>query len=361
MLGSPEPWERTQHRRCGFGATPRPPSRRQGVWPFRCGVTHVGAAREGVPTSPNTLPGVLDDALLADWCLRYLGAPVEQVIFRSGFLSDVVDVELSNGLGAVVKTRPFQPRIAACLQVQASLARVGFPCPEPLTGATRVNDMTVTAEREVRGGSPLPPEAGAGAFAALLARLIASAPAAAAVPSLLPSPPWTAWDHPGRRLWPDLDEHGQDLNLVVGPEWVDDAARRVRERLTSTPARVLIGHGDWASQNIRWTDDDPLVVHDWDSVIAQPEAAIVGLAAAMWPSEEGSDITASVAQTADFIAGYQLHAGREWSRNEIRDAWAAGLWDRLIYVKQDTAEGGGGQADRLATDIEERLDHAALA
>src|SRR5215475_758007 len=28
---------------------------------------------------------------------------------------------------------------------------------------------------------------------------------------------------------------------------------------------------------------DPLVAHDWDSVIAQPETAIVGLAAAMWP------------------------------------------------------------------------------
>jgi hypothetical protein len=303
---------------------------------------------------------VLDDALLADWCLRYLGAPFERVLFRSGFLSDVVGVELSSGLRAVVKARPFQPRIAACLQVQAALARAGFPCPEPLTVATRVHGMTVTAETEVPGGSPLPTEAGAASFAALLARLIASAPAAAAVQSLTPSPPWTAWDHPGRRLWPDLDEHGQDLNLVDGPQWVDDAARRVRDRLTSTRARACIGHGDWASQNIRWTGSDPLVVHDWDSVIAQPEAAIVGLAAAMWPSEVGSDVTASVAQTADFIACYQLQAGREWGRSEIRDAWAAGLWDRLIYVKQDTAEGGSEQLDRLATEIDERLDRAAL-
>jgi hypothetical protein len=36
---------------------------------------------------------VLDDALLADWCLRYLGAPFERVLFRSGYLSDVVGVE----------------------------------------------------------------------------------------------------------------------------------------------------------------------------------------------------------------------------------------------------------------------------
>ncbi len=32
----------------------------------------------------NMLPGVLDDALLADWCLRYLGVPLNRVFFRSG-------------------------------------------------------------------------------------------------------------------------------------------------------------------------------------------------------------------------------------------------------------------------------------
>ncbi|WP_191907900.1 phosphotransferase [Nocardioides cynanchi] len=303
---------------------------------------------------------MLDDALLADWCLRHLGAPPEQVLFRSGFLSEVVGVELTTGLRAVVKARPFQSRIAGCVQVQAALARGGFPCPEPLTVATRVGALTVTAEREVPGGDPLTTAAGAAPFAALLARLIASAPAAADVPSLKPSPPWTAWDHPGRRLWLDLDEHGQDLNLVDGPAWVDDAARRVRVRLTSAAVPLCVGHGDWASQNLRWSGHEPHAVHDWDSVIAQPEAAVVGLAAAMWPTEAGSDVTASVAQTADFIESYQRATGREWTRSDVQDAWAAGLWNRLVYVKQDTAEGGGDHAERLATEIEERLDRAAL-
>ena len=202
-----------------------------------------------------------------------------------------------------------------------------------------------------------PAVAGPAPFAALLARLIGSAPAPAAVPSLVPSPPWTGWDHPGRGLWPGLDEHGQDLNLVGGPGWVDDAARRVRERLTPAPGRLCIGHGDWETPNIRWTGRDPFVVHDWDSVIAQPEPAIVGLAAAMWPRAEE---TASVAQTAGFITSYQLHSGRQWDRWEIRDAWAAGLWARLIYAKQEAAEGGSQQLDRLATEIAQRLDHAAL-
>lgn len=266
---------------------------------------------------------------------------------------------MSSGLHAVVKARPFQARIAGCLRVQAELARVGFPCPQPLTAATRVHGLTITAETAVPGGRLLPREEGAAPFAELLARLIKSAPTPASVPNLTPSSPWTGWDHPGQRLWPDLDDHGHDLNIVTGPEWIDDAARRVRERLTSAPGRVCIGHGDWESQNIRWTNTDALVVHDWDSVIAQPETAIVGLAAALW-SADGRGQAASVAQTADFITGYQRFAGREWDTSELRDAWAAGLWVRLFDAKQDAAQGGGPHLDRLASDIDERLDQAGL-
>jgi hypothetical protein len=304
---------------------------------------------------------VLDDALLADWCLHHLGAPFESVLFRSGFLSQVVGVELASGLRAVVKARPSQPRIAGCVQVQRALAGAGFPCPAPLTEATHVRGMTVTAETAVTGGTPLPTEAGAAPFAALLARLVAAAPAPGAVPELAPSPPWAGWDHPGQRLWPDLDEHGQDLNLVAAPGWVDAAARRVRDRLTSTLGPVRVGHGDWESQNIRWTGADPHVVHDWDSVIAQPEAAIVGLAAALWPREDGSDFVASVAQTDDFITSYQRVADREWTASDVQDAWAASLWVGLIFAKQDAAEDGHEHLDRLAGEIGERLDRAARA
>jgi hypothetical protein len=303
---------------------------------------------------------VLNDAFLTDWCPRHLGAPFERVLFRSGFLSEVVGVELSSGVRAVVKARPFEPRIAGCVQVQASLADAGFPCPRPLTRATRVNATAVSAETEVTGGSARPIEPGAAPFAALLARLIASAPAPPDVPDLAPSPPWAGWDHRGRRLWPDLDEHGQDLNLVRGPAWVEDAARRVRERLTSTPGRLCIGHSDWESPNIRWTGDDPLVVHDWDSVVAQPEPAVVGLAAAMWSRGDGSDPIASVAQTADFIGSYRRWADREWEASEVRDAWAAGLWLGLVFAKQDLAEGSSEQLDRLAGEIDERLERAEL-
>jgi hypothetical protein len=69
---------------------------------------------------------------------------------------------------------------------------------------------------------------------------------------------------------------------------------------------------------------------------------------------------ASVAQTADFITSYQRFADREWKASEVRDAWAAGLWLGLIFAEQEAAEGGSRQLDRLAGEIDERLDRAAL-
>ena len=301
-----------------------------------------------------------DEAFLAEWCDRYLGARPARVLFRSGHLSKVTGAELEDGRRVVIKARPASLRIADCTAVQKHLARAGFPCPGPLTAPVEAGGLTVTAEVMVPAGSQLPAEGGAAPFAALLARLVSSAPGPAAVPSLAPSPPWTGWDHPGPRLWPDRDDRGRDLNSTPGPAWVDDAARRVRERLSVSAAPARVGHGDWESQNIRWSGAQPLAVHDWDSVIAQPETAIVGLAAAVWPAAGAPDEAANVAQSAEFIACYQQAAGRQWTAQEVQDAWAAGLWVRLFNAKKDAVDGGGPQLERLADEIGDRLTLAAL-
>jgi hypothetical protein len=304
---------------------------------------------------------VLEDVFLADWCGRYLGARPARVLFRSGHLSEVIAAELADGRRVVVKARPSDPRIAACTAVQGHLARAGFPCPEPLTVPVQDGGLTVTAEVLVPGGGQLPADGGAAPFAALLARLVSSAPSPSAVPSLAPSPPWTGWDHPGSRLWPDWDDYGRDLNSTPGPAWVNDAARGVRERLRASAGPARIGHGDWESQNIRWTDGQPLAVHDWDSVIAQPETAIVGLAAAVWPAGGTPGGDATVRQSEEFIASYQRAAGRHWTEPEVQDAWAAGLWVRLFNAKKDAADGGGPQLRRLAGEVSERLARAGLS
>jgi Phosphotransferase enzyme family len=308
---------------------------------------------------------VLDDACLAGLCVRLLGERPAAVLFRAGYLSEVAGVQLADGTAVVIKIRPAASRIVGCTAVQAHLARAGFPCPVPLAGPMAAgDDLMVTAEALIPGGSQLPAARGAAPYAGLLAWCVRSAPEPASVPSLAPAPPWTAWDHSGARLWPDTDDHGRNLNEVPGPAWVDDAAQRVRQRVNRYAAPRRIGHGDWESQNIRWSGEQPLAVHDWDSAIAQPEAAIVGLAAAVWPAggpvSGGASHAATVAQSADFIASYQSAAGTGWSEEDVQAAWAAGLWVRLFNAKKDAAFGDFPELGRLAGEIDERLSLAAL-
>ncbi|MCO6717023.1 hypothetical protein, partial [Streptomyces sp. CHB19.2] len=79
--------------------------------------------------------------------------------------------------------RPFEHRLAGCLEVQRRMHRAGFPCPEPLAGPVLVDvqgplkGLAVTVEARVSGGTVLPPRPDAPElFAAALARLTAAAP-----------------------------------------------------------------------------------------------------------------------------------------------------------------------------------------
>ncbi|HUZ51243.1 MAG TPA: phosphotransferase [Streptosporangiaceae bacterium] len=303
---------------------------------------------------------MLSDALLSAWCKSALGAPPGRVLFRRQHLSQVVAVELTDGRRVVVKSRPPEERIAGCVAVQAELARTGFPCPAPIAGPAEVGGLAVTAETLIPGGDHFAPGGGAMPFAALLAQLIETAPAVASVPSLTPSPPWTGWDHPGTRLWPGRDDRGRDLNEVAGPAWIGRVAHLVRQQMLTCDATPRVGHGDWESQNIRWQDGRPLAVHDWDSVIAQPEVANVGLAAAVWPAAGGPGQAATVNQTADFLAAYQAATGTTWTNRQLQLAWTAGLWVRLFNAKKNAAGGGGPQLERLASEISERLSRSGL-
>ncbi|WP_346119091.1 hypothetical protein [Micromonospora coerulea] len=109
--------------------------------------------------------------------------------------------------------------------------------------------------------------------------------------------------------------------------------------------------GDWEAQNLRWNSDEPLVVHDWDSVTAAPEAVVVGLAGSVWPSGLVPR-AATVSESAAFLDAYQRAAGRAWSAGEIEASWAAGLWVYAFNAKKASLDG----ASWLAPDeAEQRL------
>ncbi|HVW42627.1 MAG TPA: phosphotransferase [Amycolatopsis sp.] len=275
----------------------------------------------------------VDPARLAQWCMEHLGSPPAEEIFRSGHLSAVIGLRLADDREVVVKVRPAAPRIATCVDIQRRMFQAGYPCPQPLTGAAPLGEDVATAEAHVPGGAMLPSaDHAAQAFAEAYAQLIRLAPRPAEVSTLEPAPSWAAWNHAEDGLWPRPENSDVNLNEVAGPEWIDDAGRRARDRLRAGGSDAVIGHCDWLAGNLRWSGDMLLVVHDWDSMTVDSEAVLVGFAAALY-STGSVDALATVEDTAHFLDAYCDARGRTFSADERERSWAAGVWTRAYDAK----------------------------
>jgi hypothetical protein len=284
---------------------------------------------------PFELPAV-DAASLATWCELQLGSPAESELFRTGHLTLVIGTRLADGREVVVRVRPAAPRIAACTEVQRRLFESGYPCPQPLAGPAPLGEHEASAESHITGGA-LRPDSGRAAqpFAAALARLVRLAPRPGRVPSLAPAPPWAAWNHDQGGLWPWPEDVDVDLNQVDGLDWIDAAGRAARQKLREGQDQAVIGHADWITDNLRWDGSRLLVAYDWDSLIADSEAVIAGLAAAIYLYP----VPPTVAETGDFLDAYATARGRPFSPGELQRCWAAGVWTRAYDSKQEHAAG----------------------
>ncbi len=309
---------------------------------------------------------VVDPGRLARWCMDHLGSPPADEIFRSGYLSAVIGLRLADDREVVVKVRPDSPRIAACVEVQRRMFLAGYPCPQPLTGATTFGcDVATfgcefaTAEAYVPGGDMLPSAGHAArAFAEAFARLIELAPRPTEVSRLDPAPPWAAWNHSENGLWPCTEDPEVNLNDVAGPDWIDDAGRRARDRLRASEFEAVIGHCDWLAGNLRWTGDALLVVHDWDSITVDSEAVLVGFAAALYSTVSAEDL-ATVEDTEQFLVAYCDARGRQFSADELELSWAAGVWTRSYDAKYQHAV-GQPITSLSENEADQRLRHAGI-
>lgn len=286
--------------------------------------------------------------MIAAWCRKHLSAAPTQTIFETGYLSQVIGLRLEDGRKIVVKIRHWQDRLIACGHVQQGLFALGFPAPELLFGPEPVDDLAISAEAMVEGGEQLANRPDAAAlFASGLHRFITIAASLRLAGSLEPSPPWVGWDHFGPQLWPAPDDREGDLNTHDRGDWLDGIARAARERLATFDDDAVIGHGDWYSQNLQWVEAELHAVHDWDSVVFQPEAAIAGQAAAVWPGTGGPGEVASIEETERFLDGYAQARARRWTDDELEVAWAAGLWNRTFDAKKASLV--GDDADLILT------------
>jgi hypothetical protein len=259
----------------------------------------------------------------------------------------------------VVKVRHSSPTIGGCVEVQRHLWESGFPCPMPIAGPTDFDGRTATAEEYVSGGLLLERDAESPSrFAELLWQLVDRCAHVAVGDRLDPPPPWVAWDHTEAGVWPLGDDGERDLNVHPEPRWLDEIGERTRAILNAFVAPAVIGHVDWESQNIRWKDGRPLVVHDWDSAAARPEATVAGAASAVFTRTDVQS-SSSVDESERFLDAYQGARGRAFTPDELRAAWAAGVWVRAFDTKDDSVM-RSGDPEEFADEAWERLRRATL-
>ncbi|GAA1217510.1 hypothetical protein LY12_002010 [Prauserella alba] len=297
---------------------------------------------------------------LIDWCREHLHSTPTRVLFHEQRESAVFGLRLPEQADVVVKARRGDGRLGACVEAQRALAERWSPCPRPRTPVLPVGPLAVHAEELRAGGGMLPgsspdvAERYASVFAELMAEL---AEVRVSVPR--PNPRWVRWDHRDEGLWPSvasLDGRNQD---DVPPE-VDEIARRVRRRLSAERLPSVLGHADFEAQNLRWTETGISVVHDWDSLAHQPEAALVGAASGGFAGA-GPATLAPVDSSAAFLERYQRVLGRRFTVTEQEIAWAASVWQAAHHARWEALHGAlpvCGEELRCQADERLRLANA---
>jgi hypothetical protein len=122
------------------------------------------------------------------------------------------------------------------------------------------------------------------------------------------------------------------------PAYVVDTAERVRRRMLAADLPCVLGHADFEAQNLRWRGDHVWVVHDWDSLAWQPEAALVGAASGLF-ANAGQPTLAPVDSSEAFLATYQDRRGRRFTAEEQEVAWAASLWTSAHNARWEVLHG----------------------
>jgi hypothetical protein len=309
------------------------------------------------------------DARLVLWCERHLGSAPRERFFGADHLSQVHGLRLADGREVVLKVRGAAERLTACHLVHRAVWEAGIPCPEPLVGPEPLAEdepgWAVTAEAwaaatELRVTDDVPE-----IYARLLAAIVAAAPAVDAVPTLEPQVPWLWFDHDDpARTWPPPASDRWDPHRIEAelPPFVPETARRARARLLAAAALpAVVGHGDLSGINARWWERDGSwepVIHDWDSVVALPDAVLAGSTAVDCVS---SDITrmATIEQSERFLAAYAAARGWEPTPEELEVAWAAGAWLAAYNAAfEHLKDGPYPVTERLALEADERLRRA---
>jgi hypothetical protein len=269
--------------------------------------------------SPQNVAAALDE-----FCVRELGSPVEAVDFFRVSIGSVHGLRLADGRRVVVKAmRPGTrlERLESIQNVQRALVAEGFPCPSPVGGPATLARGSAIVESQLETGEPgdAHDPAVRRVMTRTLANLVQRCRSFVSDDSLRGGPQ--------AGLWPPPHEGRFDFDGTAnGAEWIDEIAADARRILDGSDGGLVVGHGDWRAENMRFAGGEISAVYDWDSLAIAREPALVGGAAHQFTSDYSRADhrqLPTLDESLSFIDEYEAARGKSFTADERRLARAS--------------------------------------
>jgi hypothetical protein len=277
---------------------------------------HVELAIYGTD-DPNVIAREIDS-----FCRARLGTGVANGLFHQSSIGSVTGVRLEDGRQVVIKAhQPQRSRafLEEVVRVQRHLVARGLFSPVVIDGPATLGMGQATVEKFANRGEvpnahePVYRRALAESFRTIVEACHPLVPTSSLPRHLLSGAHSAA-------LWPVPHSKLFDFEATsAGAEAMDVLAREARTRFHPA-GDLIIAHGDWRAEHVRFEGPTLVLAYDWDSLSLDYEAALVGYTAhafcADWgPSAKGSPAP-TLAEARAFVADYETARGHAFADDE---------------------------------------------
>jgi aminoglycoside phosphotransferase (APT) family kinase protein len=266
-----------------------------------------------------------------EFCRAHLGSKLRGYLFYGSSVGSTHGVRLEDGRDVVIKVRPpaethpylsfDRTSLASICRVMKWLADRGYPCPKPILGPTPIAKGLATVEEFLdRGqrGNGFDPECRrviASGLANLIERLQSFDDEVWSLKHFQRSE--SLYPQPHSKLF-DFEKTNE------GAEWIDTFARRARQA-EAHEGNLVLGHGDWRVEHLRFQEGKIVATYDWDSLAFCSETELVGVSVhgftADWALEDVRRIPTANDIHA-YVADYERARAQPFSKRERKSLFA---------------------------------------
>ena len=303
--------------------------------------------------------------ILNDFCIRYLDQRIYSCHFSHLSVGASFGLLLENGLDVLLKMSKVRQNglldagfllssLTAASHVQDILHNMTFPCPAILCHPLAYHDVIITvyAYADIGKQEDAHDSSIRRTSAESLAELIKLASPYKALHG------FSVVDNDiGESLYPV--PHNALFDFAIGADeagWIDEIAIRSKQRIKRIEKNMVIGHCDWSMKNMRFADENLVMVYDWDSLILADEFDLLGNAARAFTTtwDIPVKITPSQEEAYAFVQEYEIRRKKRFTKNEWVKISAYATYHMLDFGEGFYTTSNREQAERWSERVAER-------